>query len=221
MKKFAHLLSSLLLAALVLTGCGQNQPEVTSPTEGIQTFPTTAAKPTTPKMPVTDISTPSGTISSDQELYQTADQVLAEKYGLTDLSNYKSHINRYSDTDATVCYALSFCGYHTRAEITVDFNQDGTVSRIRRNDEEYTRYLPFLTEAAVQAAVEKLDRQAKAYNDVNPYSWQIDQEGYLCLGVEIIVEYDTPKTDSQGNPIYGCGCDHDHIFLRERVCHYT
>ena len=210
----------LLLTVLALTACAPKPAESTGPNE-IITYPSVSTTPTSPKKPEIIAVTPSGTTESDEELRQVTAQVLTEKYGVN-LSPYTSRITRYDDGDAHVCYTFGIYGYTSMpGDITAYFHADGTLYSIYNYSEDITKYLPYITEEAVQAAVAKLEQQASAYEDVNPYYYQIDQEGYLCLGVEIIVEYEPTQTDSQGNLIHGCGYDHDHIFLRERICHYS
>ena len=211
----------LLLAALLLIGCTSAAPESTEHKGTIVTYPAVPTAPSTTAAPKVIAVTPSGTTKSDDELIQTADQVLSGKYGI-DLSHYNVHVNHYDNAGAEVCYSFSMYGYSAvlLGDISAYFHADGTLYRIYDDSEEILRYIPYITEEAVLAAATNLDQQAKAYKDVNRYSYQIDQDGYLCLGVEILVEYEPTQTDSEGNPIHGCGFDHDHIFLRERICQY-
>ncbi len=47
------------------------------------------------------------------------------------------------------------------------------------------------------------------------FSISKDEEGFLCLRAEVIVELEPPTKD--GLTLGGCGNDHDHLFFTERI----
>ncbi len=71
-------------------------------------------------------------------------------------------------------------------------------------DEEEAKYLKRIDVGMLKAAEKKIAAEVSQYNDETP-SYFIDVwEGYLCLGVELIVYTED-------------GADHDHVFFRERI----
>lgn len=233
-RKIALFISILLLTALVFSGCTKQETKpapteapTSAPSASAPTDPSTPSNsaptdpiPTDPIKPEAPKVTPSGNTSSDDELRQIGDAVLKEQYGITDLDNFKINISHNSNGRASIRYELFIHGYDTNRWVFISFKADGTVNSISGDVSKYSKYLPYVTAEAVQAAAQKLD--AMVGNHPHPeYCYSIDQEGYLCLGTEVIVYYETPKTDSQGNTIAGCGFDHDHSFYSVQVCHYT
>ena len=71
-------------------------------------------------------------------------------------------------------------------------------------------------EALVDLAAEAaLAEQLKAYGENHSGGYlSVDDEGWLCLVTEIIVELETHFWQQDG----GCGVDHDHVFITERIC---
>ncbi len=73
---------------------------------------------------------------------------------------------------------------------------------------EENKYLKRIDVGMLKTAEKKIAAEVSQYNDETP-SYFIDiWEGYLCLGVELIVEFDTPDEN---------GMDHEHVFFRERI----
>ena len=68
----------------------------------------------------------------------------------------------------------------------------------------YSAYLPFATDDKINAAEEKLTKQLEKYETHSRFYLSIDDQGYLCLNAEVIV-------DSLFN-------DHEHKFFTERIC---
>ena len=224
MRKIALCLSILLLTALLFPGCAKqaNTPaptetSPTSPTEPIPTDPT----PTVPSNPEAPKVTPSGNSSPEDELRLIADQVIKEQYGITDLSCFEINIDHYKNGKATVSYELYIHGYPTNGELWVKFDANGQFSSVQDVNDfgMYVKYLPNATPEAVQAAVKQLDAMVRSHAHPD-YYFNIDLDGYLCLGTEVIIYIENPKTDDAGNVIGGCGFDHKHTFPSVRVCHY-
>ena len=238
-RKIALCVSILLLTALVFSGCTKQETKP-APTEAPTSAPSASAPtdPSTPSNPAptepaptepipndpfkpeTPKVTPSGNTSSDDELRQIGDAILKEQYGITDLDNFKINISRNGNGGASIRYELFIHGYDTNRSVFISFKADGTVNSISGDVSKYSKYLPHVTAEAVQAAAQKLDAMVGSHPHPE-YYYSIDQEGYLCLGTEVIVYYETPKTDSQGNTIAGCGFDHDHRFYSIQVCRCT
>ena len=79
---------------------------------------------------------------------------------------------------------------------------------IRVWNEHEAKYLKRIDVGLLKKAEKKIAAEVSKYNDETP-SYFIDiWEGYLCLGVELIVEFDTPDEN---------GMNHEHIFFRERI----
>ena len=68
-----------------------------------------------------------------------------------------------------------------------------------------------ISDELLKKAEESIRKQLDEANKHSDYFLSTDNEGYLCLTVEIIVEY-TGYTDPAG-----CGYDHDHTIIRERI----
>ena len=89
------------------------------------------------------------------------------------------------------------CGYNE--------NADKTVKRTYASQEgKYSAYLPYATAERISEAEENLKKQVEQYDTQSAFYLQVDDEGYLCLLTEIIV--DLPLGD------------HEHKIFEERIC---
>ena len=87
----------------------------------------------------------------------------------------------------------------------VNFNSDKTVKNSYANYEgKYAAYLPYATDDKIHAAEEKLTKQLEKYESNSGFYLSIDDQGFLCLNAEVIVE-----------SLLG---DHEHKFFTERIC---
>jgi hypothetical protein len=68
----------------------------------------------------------------------------------------------------------------------------------------YSAYLSFASEDKISEAEEKLTKRLEKYETHSGFYLSIDDQGYLCLNAEVIV-------DSLFN-------DHEHKFFTERIC---
>ncbi len=154
------------------------------------------------------------------EIRDAADRVVKSQFGITDLSPYDVRVHCTVDKDRYIIYYdLEICGYSTYESITVSLSpQLEYISGYQSNDGEYSCFLKNATEEAVRAAEERLRAKTDGMSGGSGFYLQVDQEGYLCLAVEYIVDIDPPKLDEDGNEIGGCGYDHDHVFYTERIC---
>lgn len=204
----------------VLSGCNQTPSEngtestdsasrTTEPTENT-TLPTQPQTPTEQALEMDEAA-----------LRAISDPVVMAKCDLTDLDDYKISVSRHATRGTySVDYQLYIFGHHTFDGITVYFNADGTLKTINDYTGTYSRYLPYITEDAYEQAEARLEKRLEAYEDASGFTLAIDEEGYLCLSREIIVDIDPPVAGEDGEVIHGCNCDHEHLFFRERICHY-
>lgn len=79
-------------------------------------------------------------------------------------------------------------------------------------DEKYEAYIPYISEDLIRKA-ELILTEAIVGQERYGIYLSTDQDGYLCLAVEIIVSLTPPPDINYG----GCGIDHDHVFHRERI----
>ena len=80
---------------------------------------------------------------------------------------------------------------------------------------DYEAYIPYISEEMIKAAELILTEAILDQKQHSGIYLTTDQEGYLCLALEIIVSL-TPPSD--GNYNYGgCGIDHKHVFHRQRI----
>lgn len=159
--------------------------------------------------------------ADDDYLRKLADEAVKRRYALEDLDDYEIYVYRHAqNTSARVEYELRILGHRTYESYSVWFGSDATIERIDGDYGEYARYLPYATQTAYDQAKKKLDKQLKPYGQGSGYYLTIDQEGYLCLTVEIIRTLQTSETNPDGSPMSGCGLDHEHLFFRERICYY-
>lgn len=88
--------------------------------------------------------------------------------------------------------------------------------RIKLENEERL-YAPFITDELVTAAENKITDAVSKYSNHSGFYLQIN-DGYLCLTAEVIKKIDiTASTEEGGFAEYGCGIDHEHLFISERI----
>ena len=75
-------------------------------------------------------------------------------------------------------------------------------------NEEEAKYLKRIDVGMLKKAEKKIAAEISQYDDRNSGYYIDIWEGYLCLAVEVIVEFDAPDEN---------GMDHDHVFFRERI----
>ena len=221
----------LLLFSLLLTGCTTGVPaaesitstttatDATAPTEPSTTTTDPSTSPTEPSTTTTDPSTSptEPSFPSEPDLYAAmvraiTDPAVMDHYRLTDLSNYSVYISS-GPRGSTVRYTLCIGNYSTHESYRVHLDTALQIESITGEYGTYAQYLPYVTPEMITDAEEDLARQSAAYPEGGPIYMTIDQEGYLCLQMEVIHEYEptTPGTS-------GCGIDHDHLFFTARIC---
>lgn len=162
---------------------------------------------------------------AESRIRRAADAAIIEKYGPVDFSCYEidSWPNAASTGDDDVYfveYNLKIHGYGVDESFHVQLSSDyAAVYASDVNFGKYSCYLEGATEEAVSAAKARMTERMKEYRyEEEPHpSMVIDEEGYLCLRSEYIVDLD-PPLDENGNEMQGCGKDHDHIYVSERIC---
>ena len=199
MKKTVILLLALLLAAtLPLAGCellDQPFPEETETDSSIlidleKTSPETEA-PLTPE---------------EEALVELAAEALWAGRDLPAKGYFKVSIHPHaSDGSNRVRFTLHIGGYRTDEYYNVRVSADGEVIEIDGGYHDYRRFIKGATSERIAAAEAGLDRQVARYGDKHSgYYFTVDDEGYLCLTCEVIVD-----------KAFG---DHEHKFFTERIC---
>ena len=144
---------------------------------------------------------------TDEELaiIEFADTFITKEYPSLALENCRADINQNAKGEYSVEYTLTISGYRTYECYHVNFNADKTVRNFYANYEgKFSAYLPYATDDKISAAEEKLTNQLEKYETRSGFYLSIDDQGYLCLNAEVIV-------DSLFN-------DHEHKFFTERIC---
>ena len=199
MKKTALLALALLLAAaLPLAGCellDQPFPEETETDSSIlidpeKTSPETEA-PLTPE---------------EEALVELAAKALWAGRDLPAKGYFKVSIHPHaSDGSNRVRFTLHIGGYRTDEYYNVRVSADGEVTEIDGGYHDYRRFIKGATSERIAAAKAGLDGQIARYGDKHSgYYFTVDDEGYLCLTCEVIVD-----------KAFG---DHEHKFFTERIC---
>lgn len=88
--------------------------------------------------------------------------------------------------------------------------------KIKLENEELL-YVPYITDALVDAAETKITNEISKYSNNSGFYLQIT-DGYLYLSAEVIKHIDAPVlTEENGYVVGGCGFDHEHLFISERI----
>ena len=83
--------------------------------------------------------------------------------------------------------------------------------------EEQVRFVPYITDALVEVAENKITEDVSQHSNRSNFFLQITND-YLCLVVEIIKSIDPPVSAEEGEIADGgCGIDHEHLFFSERI----
>ena len=110
-----------------------------------------------------------------------------------------------SDGSNRVRFTLHIGGYRTDEYYNVRISADGEVIEIDGGYHNYRQFIKGATAERIAAAKAGLDRQVARYGDKHSgYYFTVDDEGYLCLTCEVIVD-----------KAFG---DHEHKFFTERIC---
>ena len=219
------LLVSLLLlfvtAALLLAGCGVPADEVSGEGTAAETAVTTAAGNGAGMGTDTTAGTADpyeGLSSAERQIREIADKALKETYTLPGWENFDIQIDYgvNGNTNIYVRYDFTLGGYNTYEDYQVTLNGQLDVIQVDGDSvRKYSRYLSAATPSAIAAAEASLAEQMGHYADKenSGYYLSIDNEGYLCLSCEVIVQL---SGGAEGDG--GCGIDHEHKFFTARIC---
>jgi hypothetical protein len=107
-------------------------------------------------------------------------------------------------------YLIDVYGYDLgRFEFT--FDAEGGIARHFEMNDEPLAYCEMLTKEKVERAAARIAKQAGKPLEGRDYYFFIDDQNYLCIGTEIIVEFDELQPD--GSIMH----DHKHVFYKERL----
>ena len=82
--------------------------------------------------------------------------------------------------------------------------------------DELNRFIPYITDALVEAAENKLVSDIAQYSNNSGFYLQVSED-YLCLVQEVIHYMDPPADTDSEYVVGGCGIDHKHLFFSERI----
>ena len=208
MKKIGYtaLLALLLTAVLLLLGCDLLKEPF--PGEGDES--TEIEGTLRPVVPAETLS------PADREIADLAAEALWAEHDLPDREHFRVEVTHGSNGNSNIYvdFELYIGGYRTWESYGVTLNARREVTGISGGYENYRRFLEGATPEAVAAAEAALAEQWKPYGEHSGSYLSIDNEGYLCLSCEVIVELDPPFWEQEG----GCGIDHEHKFFHERIC---
>ncbi len=149
---------------------------------------------------------------------EDAKNAIAEYYGISDLSKLtfvkvQEQTSTYNNKKYRYTYKLSeLFGYRTNATINVCLYLD-EIGRLASDTvdgygDEVLYFLDILTKEKLDEAAASIKQQMGENADAfSPY-FMLDDEGYLCMQVEIIEHYETPTEN---------GTDHKHVFYSEKI----
>lgn len=78
---------------------------------------------------------------------------------------------------------------------------------------DYIQYFEKVEAEVLKTAESRILEKTKEYDQKSGFYLQKDEEGCLCLFVEVIVPLEPPTIN--GITMGGCGNDHDHLFFKE------
>ena len=96
---------------------------------------------------------------------------------------------------------------------TLTLPVSGEIIEVRKT---YESYLSSIDSGLVREAEEALAPRIEENPENSGYYLSVDQEGYLCLCVEVIRSI-TPPADADSELDGGCGVDHEHLMYCERI----
>ena len=156
----------------------------------------------------------------DAAIRTVSDAAIMQKYSLEakDIYLYEITINSRKDDGFIVYYKLCFFGYDTYEHYWVNLSPDYTLEDV--TDSElgvYSKFISSISEDSLKTAEKYLDEQLEKYEGVSDKFLTLDDDGNLCLTVEVIEPIDPPLIDESGNS-EGCGLDHKHTLITAVVC---
>lgn len=211
MKKpfFAALAAVSLTVPLLLTGCDVLDDLIPGDTysESIVCYPDTDTGSSILIDPEkTSPETEAPLTPEEEALVELAAEALWAGRDLPAKGYFKVSIHPHaSDGSNRVRFTLHIGGYRTDEYYNVRVSVDGEVIEIDGGYHNYRQFIKGATAERIAAAEAGLDRQIARYGDKHSgYYFTVDDEGYLCLTCEVIVD-----------KAFG---DHEHKFFTERIC---
>ena len=142
----------------------------------------------------------------EEALVELAAEALWAGRDLPAKGHFKVSIHPHaSDGSNRVRFTLHIGGYRTDEYYNVRVSADGEVIEIDGGYHNYRQFIKGATAERIANAEARLDSQTARYGDKHSgYYLTVDDEGYLCLTCEVIVD------KAFGN--------HEHKFFTERIC---
>ena len=209
-KPFCAALAAVSLTVpLLLTGCDALGDLITGDTyvESIVCYPDTDTGSSILIDPEkTSPETEAPLTPEEEALVELAAEALWAGRDLPAKGYFKVSIHPHaSDGSNRVRFTLHIGGYRTDEYYNVRVSADGEVTEIDGGYHDYRQFVKEATAERIAAAEAGLDRQTARYGDKHSgYYFTVDDEGYLCLTCEVIVD-----------KAFG---DHEHKFFTERIC---
>lgn len=211
MKKpfFAALAVVSLTVPLLLTGCDVLDDLIPGDTysESIVCYPDTDTGSSILIDPEkTSPETEAPLTPEEEALVELAAEALWAGRDLPAKGYFKVSIHPHaSDGSNRVRFTLHIGGYRTDEYYNVRISADGEVIEIDGGYHNYRQFIKGATSKRIAAAEAGLDGQTARYGDKHSgYYFTVDDEGYLCLTCEVIVD-----------KAFG---DHEHKFFTEPIC---
>lgn len=211
MKKpfFAALAVVSLTVPLLLTGCDILDDLIPGDTyvESIVCYPDTDTGSSILIDPEkTSPETEAPLTPEEEALVELAAEALWAGRDLPAKGYFKVSIHPHaSDGSNRVRFTLHIGGYRTDEYYNVRVSADGEVIEIDGGYHNYRQFIKGATSERIAAAEAGLDGQIARYGDKHSgYYFTVDDEGYLCLTCEVIVD-----------KAFG---DHEHKFFTEPIC---
>ena len=164
----------------------------------------------------TEAETERALTPEEEALVEQAAEALWAAYDLPDRAHFRVEVHPHASNGSNrVEFTLWLGGYRTDEDYDVRISAEGEVTNISGGYQNYRQYLNSATPERIAAAEAALAEKLKGYGEENAGGYlTVDQEGWLCLSCELIVELETHFWQQEG----GCGIDHDHVFVSERIC---
>ena len=146
------------------------------------------------------------------------------------LISFSGCVNESSTPSSTVNTTLSSAQTSNSDKRIIDYSSWGSISNYMtyENNEyiltlpnslstldisDYIQYFEKVEVEVLKTAESRILEKTKEYDQKSDFYLQKDQEGCLCLFVEVIVPLEPPTIN--GITMGGCGYDHDHLFFKE------
>ncbi len=143
-------------------------------------------------------------------LLEIADKAATDVSGI-ELSSLKS---RYYLREGVYKFYYQFmlCGIETDEQYCLWLSPNGELVDTEVHNKEFSKYIGTDIESEIPNAIARINAKAGEELPMFLFYFQVDDEGYLCLGLETIVDL------NPGDPGYGEGCgDHRHDFYQEKL----